>query len=341
MSSQTIDASLLVIGGGAIGGTAAARMTGHVRRVVVLDADADHVRRLRDPGLELVEPEGTRTVQMEAVASADELDETFDFALVAIKSPHHSALAPLAGRGIAEVFVSLGNGLIQDRLAGIVGGERLLVGLVEWGGTNLGPGRLVRDTEAPIVIGELDGEPTERVQRLAAALAPVGEIKLTSNARGSIWSKLLVNSTFTGLSAVSGLRYGEVAAHPVGREAVFGLWREGMAVGAAEGLRLEPVFRMDPRQLLVHGSEDRATAEAALDDAMGRYGATKPSMLQDLEAGRATEVDVVNGGVVERGRARGVPTPLNDRVVALVHSMERGERSPSPASFSELAELLG
>lgn len=340
MSSHPIDASLLVIGGGAIGGTVAARTTGAVRRVVVLDADAEHVRRLRDPGLELTEPEGRRTVRMEAVAHADELDETFDFALVAIKSPHHGALAPLAARGIARVFVSLGNGLIQDRLAEIVGRERLLVGLVEWGGTNLGPGRLVRDTEAPIVIGELDGEPSERIASLAAALAPVGEIKVTSNARGSIWSKLLVNSTFTGLSAVSGLRYGEVAAHPAGREAVFGLWREGVAVGAAEGLRLEPVFRMDPEQLMVRTSDDRGAADAALDAAMSSFGATKPSMLQDLEAGRATEVDVVNGGVADRGRARGVPTPLNDRVVALVHSMERGESRPSPDSFGELAELL-
>lgn len=340
MSSQPVDASVLVIGGGAIGGTAAARMTGAVRRVMVLDADAEHVRRLGDPGLELAEPEGTRTVRIEAVTDAGVLDETFDFGLIAIKSPHHPSLAALAERGLARVFVSLGNGLIQDKLAEIVGRERLMVGLVEWGGTHLGPGRLVRDTEAPIVIGELDGEPSERTTTLAAVLASVGEIKVTSNARGAIWSKLLVNSTFTGLSAVSGLRYGEVAAHPTGRDAVFGLWREGVAVGGAEGLRLEPVFRMDPEQLMVRTSDDRAGADAALEDAMRRFGATKPSMLQDLEAGRATEVDVVNGGVAERGRVHGVPTPLNDRVVALVHSMERGERRPSPDSFSELAGLL-
>ena len=67
---------------------------------------------------------------------------------------------------------------------------------------------------------------------------------------------------------------------------------------------------------------------------MAIAGNTKPSMLQDLEQGRATEVDVVNGGVAERGRAHSIATPFNDRVVELVHAMERGERSPAPEELT-------
>ena len=59
----------------------------------------------------------------------------------------------------------------------------------------------------------------------------------------------------------------------------------------------------------------------------------KPSMLQDLEAGRATEVDVVNGGVAGKGRELGIPTPANDKVVELVHAIERGELAPDPANL--------
>jgi ketopantoate reductase len=70
---------------------------------------------------------------------------------------------------------------------------------------------------------------------------------MTRNLRGQIWSKLLVNSTFTGLSAVSGLRYGGVAEHPDGREAAYAIWAEGVAIGDAEGLRLESVYDVDPR----------------------------------------------------------------------------------------------
>jgi 2-dehydropantoate 2-reductase len=325
-----IDASVLVVGGGAIGGVTAAKMTGEVSRVVVLDADERHVERLREPGLTYQEPGAEHTVVLDAVSSAAELDDEFDFALIAVKSPfHRAALEPLVARGGIGAFVTLGNGLIQDRIAELVGAERLLSCIVEWGGTNLGPGRVVRDTNAPMVVGELDGSERDRTRLLARCLEPVAEVRVTRNLRGQIWSKLLVNSAFTGLSAVSGLRYGGVADHPAGREAVYEIWAEGFAVGWAQELVLERVLDVEPRELV-----DRD--DAALARMMAIAANTKPSMLQDLEQGRATEVDVVNGGVAQRGRAHGIATPFNDRVVELVHAMERGERSPAPEELTEL-----
>jgi 2-dehydropantoate 2-reductase len=64
-------------------------------------------------------------------------------------------------------------------------------------------------------------------------------------------------------------------------------------------------------------------------------------MLQDLEQGRPTEVDVVNGGVAQRARTHHIGTPFNDRVVELVHAMERGERSPAPEELTELVRVAG
>jgi 2-dehydropantoate 2-reductase len=327
------DASVLVVGAGAIGGITAAKLAGDVRRVVVLDTNQEHVARLRDPGLTFEENGAEHTVVLEAVGSADELEGEFDLALIAVKSPfHQAALEPLVATGKVESFVSLGNGLIQDRMAEIVGQDRLLSCIVEWGGTNLGPGRVVRDTIAPMVVGELDGAERDRTRLLARCLEAVGDVRVTRNLRGQIWSKLLVNSAFTGLSAISGLRYGAVAEHPDGREAAYAIWTEGVAVGEAEGLTLETVYdNVEPRSLV-----DRD--DAALARIMDVAGNTKPSMLQDLEQGRATEVDVVNGGVAGRGRAHSIPTPFNDRVVELVHAMEEGERSPSP---EELTQLVG
>jgi 2-dehydropantoate 2-reductase len=328
-----IEASVLVVGGGAIGGITAAKLTGEVRRVVVLDSDEQHVERLRDPGLTFEEAGAEHTVALDAVGSAAELDGEFDFALIAVKSPfHRAALEPLAAGRNVDAFVSLGNGLIQDRMAELVGADRLLSCIVEWGGTNLGPGRVVRDTIAPMVVGELDGSERERTRLLARCLEPVGEVRVTRNLRGQIWSKLLVNSTFTGLSAVSGLRYGGVAEHPDGRTAAYAIWAEGFAVAEAEGLALEAVYDVEPRALV-----DRD--DAALARIMAIAGNTKPSMLQDLEQGRATEVDVVNGGVAQRGRAHAIVTPFNDRVVELVHAMERGERSPAPEELTELVAV--
>jgi 2-dehydropantoate 2-reductase len=323
------------VGGGAIGGVTAAKLTGEVRRVVVLDANEEHVERLREPGLIFEEAGVEHTVALDAVSSATELDGEFDFALIAVKSPwHRAALEPLAKAGNIDSFVSLGNGLIQDRIAELVGAGRLLSCIVEWGGTNLGPGRVIRDTIAPMVVGELDGSERERTRRLARCLQAVAEVRVTRNLRGQIWSKLLVNSALTGLSAVSGLRYGGVAEHPDGRRAVYEIWAEGVAVGEAEGLALDAVLGVEPRELVERD-------DAALARMMAIAGNTKPSMLQDLEQGRATEVDVVNGGVAQRGRAHGIATPFNDRVVELVHAMERGERAPAPDELTQLVAVAG
>jgi 2-dehydropantoate 2-reductase len=261
------------------------------------------------------------------VSSIDELEGEFDFALVAVKSPlHHVALEPLVARGGIGAFVSMGNGLIQDRMEEIVGAGNLLACIVEWGGSNVGPGRLVRDSLGGYMVGELDGAVRERTRELAAALEPVGKTRVTDNVRGMIWSKLLINTTFTGLSAVSGLRYGGVASQ--GPDAVFALWAEGLAVGDAQGLTLESIHATDPHRF----------DETELARMMESMANVRPSMLQDLDAGRDTEVDVVNGGVAERGRELGIATPCNDAVVELVHSMERGERAPEPKWLRYVSE---
>jgi 2-dehydropantoate 2-reductase len=200
-----IDASVLIVGAGAIGGVTAAKMAGGVRRVSVLDANEEHARLIRDPGLLLDELGEERRVRLDAHADPAAFEDPFDFALLTLKAPHlEAALGPLVERGLAETFVSLGNGLVQDRIAGIVGEGKLVIGTVEWGATNLGPGHLAQTTRAPFVIGEPDGHTRDRTRLLAEALGTVAEVRVTENISGQVWSKLLVNSAFSGLGAISG-----------------------------------------------------------------------------------------------------------------------------------------
>src|ERR671915_355042 len=228
-----IEASVLIVGAGAIGGVTAAKMESRVRRVSVLDANEEHVERLRDPGLLLDELGEERHVQVEAHADAAELDEEFDFALLTLKAPYlEAALGPLHERGVAKAFVSLGNGLVQDSIAGLVGEENLIVGSVR-----------------------------DRTRLLASILETMGEVRVTDNIRGQVWSKLLVNSTFSGLGVVSGLLYREIAENPSGREAAYALWREGYDVGQAEALDLAEVLGVPAETLVVRGPEDRQSAD--------------------------------------------------------------------------------
>lgn len=331
-----IDLDVLVVGGGAIGGVTAALMTGQVRRVMVLDANGEHVSLMRDPGLELDRLGEKSRIRIDAYADPAYLPVEPSFALVTLKAAYlEPALTPL--REKVDTFVSLGNGLVQDRVASLVGRDRLLIGTVEWGATNLGPGKLAQTTNAPFVIGEPDGSDSDRLKRLGDALGTVAEVHISHNIRGQVWSKLLLNSTWSGLGVASGLLYADVAAHPVGRQLAVKVWREGVAVGHAQGLELPEVVGVRPEDL---ASTDESISEPALDTIIGRLGATKASMLQDIERGVPCEVDVINGAVADRGAEHGVPTPLNAGIVELVHSYEQGDAPrPSPSAFERLAAL--
>ncbi|UGS34231.1 ketopantoate reductase family protein [Capillimicrobium parvum] len=330
------ETAVLVVGGGAIGGVIAALLEGTVGRVVVLDPAAEHVARMRDPGLRVGLDGGervVRVVRLDARARAQELDEDFDLALVTVKAAHlEAALTPLAAAGVARAYVSLGNGLVHDRIGALVGEDRLIVGVVEWGATNLGPGRVARTSPGGFVVGEPDGRVRDRTRLLAGVLAAVGPVKMSENAVGTVWSKLLVNSTMSALGAASGLLTGEVLADADGRRAAVGLWREGCAVAAASGVRLEPVWGEDP-VALVAGDD----AGARLQRTFAPVAGTKASMLQDLERGARPEVAVINGAVAARAGELGVPAPLNARVAEIIEAIARGERAGGRDVFVTIA----
>jgi 2-dehydropantoate 2-reductase len=335
---------VLVVGAGAIGGVAAAHMTRAGHDVVVVDPDRAHTTALRDPGLLLEELDGrTSRVPLQAVSSVDDLTGRFDFALLTVKSLFlHAAVEPLVRAGRVDTYVSLGNGLVQTVVESIVGRERLIVGLVEWGATNIGPGHLRQTTSAPMVIGEIDGTETERLRRLRRLLTSVApDTRTSSSIGGQVWSKLLLNSTFSGLGAAGGCLYRDIVADPVGRDVALRLWTEGYDTAVALGMELGEVFGVAPEELVTRDERDRATAEAALDRLMVRAGATKASMLQDLERGRRTEVDVINGGVVEAAAAIGREAPLNAELTRIVHEYEEGFAQPSTKAFERLQAVRG
>lgn len=332
--TTVVEQRILIVGAGAIGGITAALMQGSVRRVAVIGSGREHIQLLRDPGLRLDRRREVRHVPLEAYASGEDVAGEFDFCLIAVKAPViEAALDPVVRRGGIDTFVSLGNGLVHERIAAIVGGDRLIVATVEWGATNLGPGHLRQTSENPIVLGELDGTIRPRTRQLARALATVAEVKVTTNIAGALWSKLVLNSALSGLSVIGGCNCAEVVSDPHGRLALRQLWSEGYQLGLRQGLTLEPILGMDPAAL---ASEDPALYGPALERVVDQSGPTRASMLQDIERGRQTEVDVINGAVVARARGLGCDAPCNRRIVALVHDFERGELRPSRHLFAEI-----
>jgi 2-dehydropantoate 2-reductase len=326
---------ILIVGAGAIGGITAALMQPHVDRVALIGSDRESTDLLREPGLQLERRGELRRVPLEAHRSAATVEGEFAFCLIAVKAPAlQVALEPLVARGGIQNFVSLGNGLVQDRIAALVGDERLIAGTVEWGATNIGPGHLRQTSENPFVIGELDGSVRPRTEQLLEALATFSPARITTNITGALWSKLILNSALSGMSVVGGCDCAQVITHPAGRLALRSVWSESYQLGLAQGLELEAILGMEPGAL---GSPDPAIYGPALEHTLEQSGPTRASMLQDIERGRLSEVDVINGAVVARARQLGATAPFNARVLELVHSFERGELAPSADLFAEVA----
>ena len=164
------------------------------------------------------------------------------------------------------------------------------------------------------------------VKRLLELMGPV---TVEENFIGTRWSKLLINSAFSGMSTVLGCTFGEAAKPMASRKIVLGLIKECIDVCAAAGIRIEPVQGKDAVKLLnYNGPVKRAVSLLILPIAIRKHARLKASMLQDIEHGKKTEVDAINGAISAFGHKIGHPTPLNDKVTEIIHRIENGEFQP-------------
>jgi 2-dehydropantoate 2-reductase len=270
------------------------------------DLFQEHVDAINRDGLRL-SGAGDVVGRPRATGDAAELPPC-DFGIVATKAMHtESAIAATAhaftdGR-VATVQNGLGN---EETIAQHV--ERVIRGTTFPAGKLLEAGHVQWDVKGDTTFGPYDERtPVAEVERLADACTRAGmPAKAVEDARGPQWRKVIFNASTNPIGALTGLTHGRVCERPDLRTLVTGLVDEGKAVAAAQGIELDS----DPEELIDHA----ARKDVAYDH--------KASMLQDVEARRQTEVDYLNGGIVRFGRERGVPTPLNAAIQALVKGVE-------------------
>jgi 2-dehydropantoate 2-reductase len=156
-------------------------------------------------------------------------------------------------------------------------------------------------------------------------------MRVTPNIWGAVWSKLLLNCTVTTIGAIAGRTMREYIGSPDGRELFDRAYDEALSVALASGARPERML-VDPTPPGWNGRCVPGEAhEGWLRDIVNAYGDLKPSMLQDFERGRTTEIDFINGYVVALGRQLGVPTPANAAIVETVQAITGRETTPDLA----------
>ena len=297
-----------VVGCGAVGSLFAANLAQlNDVEVWAYDLAREHVDAINANGLRL-SGAGEVVGRLRATADAGELPAC-DFGIVATKAMHtESAIAATAHAFAEGAVCTVQNGLgNEEALAGHV--ARVIRGTTFPAGKVVEPGHVQWDVKGDTTIGPFEPSPAplEEVERLAEACTRAGlPTEAVADARGPQWRKVIFNAATNPIGALTGLTHGRVCEDPALRRLVSGLVDEGKAVAAAQGIVLDA----DPEELIDHA----ARPDVAYDH--------KASMLQDVEARRETEIDYLNGGIVRFGGEVGVPTRLNEAILALVKGLE-------------------
>ncbi len=300
---------IAVIGCGAVGSLFAAHLAQlDDTEVWAFDLDADHVDAINAHGLRL-SGAGELVGRVRATTHAAELPPC-DFGVVAVKSMHtSSAIGASAHAFEGGAVCSVQNGAGNEELIAEAVGE-VIRGTTFPAGHLIEPGHVGWDTKGDTTIGPFEPSPAPmaKVEQLADALTRSGmPTQAVVDARGPQWRKLIFNAASNAIGALTGLTHGRIDDVPQTRALAEAVMAEGKAVAEAQGIVLDS----DPVELFHYA----ARKDVAYDH--------KPSMLQDVEAGRQTEIDFLNGAIVTYGERYGVDTPLNRALTALVKGRER------------------
>jgi len=331
----------LIVGIGALGGTIAARAVHAGLPVRLAARNTDSAKALRRSGLRVTGTGGeVRTDAIDVAAIEDyEKGGQFDLILLATKAQDALEVAPRVLGLLAPggVILPIQNGGVARVLADSLGEDKILGGFSNLGATMVEPGVYEQKNAGHLVIGELAGGVSERAERVTRALGRAIEVKVSSNMTGAIWSKLLINCSVTTIGALCSQTMREYMETRAGKKVFRRTYEEALSVALATGTRPERLA-VDP---IPPGWASNVAVEkhyeSWVEAMIAFYGDIKPSMLQDFERGRKTEIDFINGYVVTLGHASGVPVHMNTGITDLVRQIERGDLEPSPDRMNDLA----
>ena len=300
--------------------------------VELINRNKAHVEALKTQGAQVV---GTMQFCQPVIAyTPDEMSGQYDILFLMTKQQHNAEVVQMLKNYLAAdgVLVTFQNGLPEMQIAEVLGEERVLGSTVAWGATLQSPGvcELTSEPDAlSFSLGAISEKRSKHFAKVKELLELMGTVDVEENFLGTRWSKLLINASFSGMSAVLGCTFGEAAGPKESRKVVQAIIKECIDVCQKGGIRIEPVQGKDIVKLLNYTNPlKKAFSFFIIPIAIRKHAKLKASMLQDLEKGKLTEVDAINGAVSEYGRKVGFPTPVNDKVVEIIHQIEKGELKP-------------
>lgn len=344
---------IAIMGAGSLGTIIGAYISKSNQDIVLIDVNKEHVDELNRSGAKII-GYTEETVPVKAITT-DEMSGTYDLVLLLTKQVYNEDVFKNIEPYVDEnsVIISLQNGVPEEGVANFFGKERVIGGVVEWGATWVEPGVSELTTELESVknnafqIGELDGTIRERTKEIKEILDLVGETEISDNIVGTKWSKLLINVGFSGMGAAINGTYGDVIKNDITLISAIKAVNETLTVGEANGVEFYPhtlgTNVYDTFQLGAN-DENLSTAKEKTIKTIQPHDPLVPSMLQDLQKNKKSEINHINGVVVDKGNELDIETPFNDLIVQLVTEAEKEETVPdfdrSVELFRELVEKM-
>jgi 2-dehydropantoate 2-reductase len=298
-----------IVGSGAMGSVYGALLADAGNELWMFDRWRDHVDAMRGKGLRCTGASGDRTVPINATVDAAAAGRC-ELVVVATKvmdiEAGVRAAAPMIGPETLVLTIQNGLGNVE-RIQRVLGPENLLFGIAGGFGAEMkAPGHVHHNGMEAINLAELRGGVTDRLERIAEVWRHAGfKVATFDDLWPVVWSKLIANVAFSAICTVTGMRVGQVRANEAAWGIACACVAEAAAVAQAKGVRLA---YDDPVQWV--------------SDFAGKIPNARPSMYQDLLAGRRSEIDSIQGGVVAEGSKLGVPTPTCALMVQLVKALE-------------------
>jgi 2-dehydropantoate 2-reductase len=299
---------IAIVGGGAMGSLFGALLTYSGEEVWVVDITKEHIHTIRSVGLTFEEEGKIEMLSMNVTNEIASFGKA-DLVLFFVKTYHTEKAVSdaLILEKEDTVFLTLQNGLGNEEvICRKVDPRKVMLGVTGHGATLLGPGHIRHAGKGKSFIGELDHRVTDRARRIAEVFSEADiETEVSANIHDLVWDKLLTNAGINALSALTGLKNGQLLDHPETLRLLEALVTEAAEVAAGKGIRIDgnPVEKA------------KAVAQAT--------GGNRSSMGQDFDYRRRTEIDVINGAIVREAERLGIPVPCNRVVTDLVKVIER------------------
>jgi len=325
------DSGIVVVGAGAIGSVTASflQLSGWNPEVVCKHQEI--VDRAVNEGFHITGVKGEHVVRLNAVKKISDLSGKKDLLLLATRAFDclEAAYDLIPFLKPSSILVSMQNGICEDALGEILGRKRVMGCVVGWAANNCGLGTVRVTLNGEFVIGNIDQKPDDNLQSVQRVINTVAPTRISENIIGELYSKLIINSCITSLGIIVGEDLGTMMANIRVRRLFLILLREAMDVADAMMIKVAPVLggKLDYYRFLSgRGTIAELKRHAVMRFLGFKYRGIRSSTLRLVEQSRKTEVDYLNGYIVDKGRMKGIDTPFNAAIVDMIKEIEEGKR---------------